>query len=241
MSSPCTTGIDAKVSLPSPKLRRGLRLTLGGESPKEQRTRAPADLLCSDATAPQTWPDPYHHETSPKPVFTAGECSEIVRVGMALSRSPASVKAGTATRRRRWVRNASVAEMARDERTDWIFAKIMAGIDAANSARWHYELLPVGRLQFIEYGSGGHYIWHVDVGPGVNITRKLSFSVQLSAPGTYWGGKLQFLNGYSRRTASKELGSLTVFPSFMLHRVKPVLRGTRYSLVGWVHGARPLR
>ncbi len=216
-------------------------MTLGRGNPQDPQTHGSVDVPCPDATPAQTWPDPYHHETSTQPVFTARECSEIVRVGLALSQSPASVKVGTATRLRRWVRNASVAEMARDQGNDWVFAKIMAGIAAANSARWHYEFLPLVKLQFIEYGLGGHYIWHVDVGPGMNITRKLSFSVQLSAPEAYWGGKLQFLNGYSKRTASNELGSITVFPSFMLHRVKPVLRGARYSLVGWVHGAVPLR
>lgn len=215
-------------------------MTLGSDNPQGLRTRGPVDLQYHDATPAQTWPDPHHHETSAQPVFTVDECSEIVRIGLALSHSPASVKTGSAARKRRWVRHASVAEMLRIEKNDWIFQKIMAELDVVNSARWHYELLPLERLQFIEYGRAGHYIWHVDVGPGLNITRKLSFSVQLSPPGAYWGGKLQFLNGYSKRTASNQLGSMTVFPSFMLHRVKPVLWGKRYSLVGWVHGARPL-
>ena len=31
----------------------------------------------------------------------------------------------------------------------------------------------------------------------------------------------------------KKKGSIIVFPSFVWHRVKPVTKGTRYSLVAW--------
>jgi PKHD-type hydroxylase len=33
-------------------------------------------------------------------------------------------------------------------------------------------------------------------------------------------------------------GTFLVFPSFMLHRVTPVTRGTRWSLVAWFGGKR---
>jgi PKHD-type hydroxylase len=189
---------------------------------------------------PKTWPDPCHHETS-EAIFTPEECSKIIRIGSSLSASRASV-VGTdrGKKTRPWVRNARVVHLEHDERTNWIFHGILAAIATANSTHWHYKLKPIKQLEFTEYRRGGHYIWHADLGPGQNITRKLSFSVQLSAPTTYTGGKLQFLHGYSRRSASCGLGSITIFPSFMLHRVKPVLLGKRYALVGWVHGVAPL-
>ena len=34
----------------------------------------------------------------------------------------------------------------------------------------------------------------------------------------------------------RNVGSLVVFPSFLYHRVKPVTKGTRYSLVIWYSG-----
>ena len=37
---------------------------------------------------------------------------------------------------------------------------------------------------------------------------------------------------------AKIKGSVTIFPSFVWHRVKPVTAGTRYSLVNW-HQGRP--
>ena len=36
----------------------------------------------------------------------------------------------------------------------------------------------------------------------------------------------------------KTRGTFIAFPSFVLHRVTPVTRGTRWSLVAWILGAR---
>jgi PKHD-type hydroxylase len=190
---------------------------------------------------PETWPGPYRHETPAKALFTPEECSKIIRTGLDLSLSRATVVIDGASKTRLRARNSRISRILHDESTDWIFQTIATAIAEANSARWHYEIEQIERLQFTEYGLGAHYDWHVDVGPGKNITRKLSFSVQLSARATYFGGQLQFRRGRFRRTASYALGSITIFPSFMPHRVSPLFFGKRYSLVGWVHGAEPLR
>ena len=34
----------------------------------------------------------------------------------------------------------------------------------------------------------------------------------------------------------KEQGKLILFPSYVLHEVKPVTKGERYSLVAWITG-----
>ena len=45
--------------------------------------------------------------------------------------------------------------------------------------------------------------------------------------------------GYETMQAlDKSRGAFITFPSFMLHRVTPVTRGTRWSLVAWVLGTR---
>lgn len=190
---------------------------------------------------PETWPYPCAHETVDA-IFTSAECKEITRVGTKASLARAGViKNNGVITLQPLIRHVRIARMEHDESTDWIFKTIYAAIERANSARWHYELKFIDRIDFAEYSLGGHYLWHTDVGPGRNITRKLSFSVQLSAPTAYLGGKLQFLTGYLRRTASRSCGSITIFPSFMIHRVKPVLYGRRYALVGWIKGDAPLR
>ena len=79
---------------------------------------------------------------------------------------------------------------------------------------------------------------HMDSTFGYNLKtedRKISFSIQLSDPDDYEGGEL-LLNHGNDCVVSKTKGSMTLFPSFTVHEVKPVTKGIRYSLVGWVVG-----
>lgn len=126
-------------------------------------------------------------------------------------------------------------------------------LTAAVSGIGHYSygfdvtgLSAADPMYVMRYTAGDHFAWHVDNGingPPMG-SRKLSFSVQLSHPGDYDGGDLEFAT-YSH-TYNQEIpgpsqvlrqrGNLIVFPSFMLHRVTPVTRGERFAIVGWIHG-----
>ena len=66
-----------------------------------------------------------------------------------------------------------------------------------------------------------------------HLARKLS--LELTDPAEYDGGQLQLNNGHDMDTEQIR-GRLFAFPSFMLHRVTPVTRGTRCSLVSWIGG-----
>ncbi len=89
-------------------------------------------------------------------------------------------------------------------------------------------------LQYTVYGPGERFDWHMDLGPGPTSARKLSMTVQLSPPDDYAGGDLEFVG--NRHAAERELGAATIFPAYVGHRVTPVERGTRRSLVAWVYG-----
>jgi PKHD-type hydroxylase len=91
-------------------------------------------------------------------------------------------------------------------------------------------------LQFTEYGAGQFFEWHMDTGRDESSLRKLSATIQLSDPGDYDGGMLEFI-GLGAQEESRQRGSVTVFPSYMAHRVTPVTRGIRRSLVAWATGA----
>jgi predicted 2-oxoglutarate/Fe(II)-dependent dioxygenase YbiX len=52
----------------------------------------------------------------------------------------------------------------------------------------------------------------------------------------YDGGEL--LYGNASKKLDRTRGAFIIFPSFMLHRVTPVMRGTRWSLVASIHGKR---
>ena len=92
-------------------------------------------------------------------------------------------------------------------------------------------------IQFTEYDSAydGYYDWHIDTGgKELSSNRKLSMSVQLSDPSEYEGGELQVVK--ETNVLKKNRGSAFIFPSYLLHRVTPVTKGTRYSLVCWISG-----
>jgi PKHD-type hydroxylase len=66
--------------------------------------------------------------------------------------------------------------------------------------------------------------------------RKLSLVLQLSDPSEYEGGELQTMSGPNHCAVDRQKGLIAAFPSYMLHRVTPVTKGTRYSLVVWICG-----
>ncbi len=94
-------------------------------------------------------------------------------------------------------------------------------------------------MQYTVYGpEGEHYDWHVDSGPGNIAPRKLSMVLQLSDPSEYDGGDLELMYGNAPFVTKKERGLVYAFPGYMLHRVTPVTRGTRRTIVVWVAGPR---
>jgi PKHD-type hydroxylase len=78
-----------------------------------------------------------------------------------------------------------------------------------------------------------HLREHIDVGP-VHPLRKLAFSVLLTDPAQFRGGDL-VISGRPFEPARVQ-GVLTVFPSFIAHRVAPIEEGERQVIVGWVLG-----
>jgi len=121
----------------------------------------------------------------------------------------------------------------------WIYEKLAGMIQEANDVLWHFDLGEMEEMiQYtIYYEDGGHYDYHLDVGPGYPLNqRKISITVQLTGPDDYEGGDFEILRGGSPESLPKKKGCVLVFPSYILHRVKPVTKGTRKSLVLWVGG-----
>jgi PKHD-type hydroxylase len=91
-------------------------------------------------------------------------------------------------------------------------------------------------IQYTVYYSNdeGYYDWHLDMG-STKAKRKLSLVCQLSDPSEYEGGELQMNTG-NIITVEKKKGTVILFPSYILHRVTPVTKGVRRSLVLWIEG-----
>tara|TARA_R110000787_G_scaffold62858_2_gene141919 strand:+ start:1279 stop:1917 length:639 start_codon:yes stop_codon:yes gene_type:complete len=136
----------------------------------------------------------------------------------------------------------------------WIYQLIWPYMEEANEhANWKFDIKAVEAIQLTRYKKGGFCGFHGD-GRSDHLSaynlpkneffhgkvRKLSMSILLNDD--YEGGAFQFAQLVDRGESVTptpglyKAGSIIVFPSFMIHRVQPVTKGTRYSLVSWFLG-----
>jgi len=123
--------------------------------------------------------------------------------------------------------------------TLWLYDRLGWIVRKLNSNFYNFDLYGfVEHFQYTIYEQtfDGHYTWHIDSGKGHGLPRKLSLVLQLSSLDEYEGGDLEIMNSSEPQQVRKEKGLITLFPSYTLHRVTPVTKGTRKSLVVWIAG-----
>lgn len=138
------------------------------------------------------------------------------------------------------VRITRTAWLAPNKETGWVYERMQAVIQGANEQFHNFELNGFAEdFQYTVYHGteGGHYDWHMDL-TTQQYPRKLSMSVQLSDPDDYEGCDLQFYGSRQLETAPRTRGAAIIFPAYIMHRVTPVISGTRKSLVAWAAGPR---
>ena len=147
---------------------------------------------------------------------------------------------------------------------NWIYKELHPYVYQANKqAGWNFDWERSESCQFTKYKLNQYYDWHCDGWdkpykrdnlnhPEHGRVRKLSMTCHLTDGSEYTGGELEFdFRNYDphmrdelkHKIQCKEIlpkGSIIVFPSFVWHRVKPVTKGVRYSLVVW-HLGKPFK
>lgn len=165
-------------------------------------------------------------------VFTPNECSQLI-ADFTPHLKPASVETLDPAQSVS-IRKSSAVFVFPNASTKWVFERLSKAIHEVNDAVYGFDVSEFREgFQFTRYEIGEYYAPHFDIGPGKLAERKLSLTVQLSAPDEYTGGELVIYPGF---VAAKDLGTMTVFPSFMCHDVRAVKTGVRYSLVSWLAG-----
>tara|TARA_B100000902_G_C27256621_1_gene888218 strand:- start:522 stop:1151 length:630 start_codon:yes stop_codon:yes gene_type:complete len=134
----------------------------------------------------------------------------------------------------------------------WVYDLIWPYMIRANEdAGWKYDITSAESTQITRYKKGGFYNFHTD-GSCCHLSkynnpenaffhdkvRKLSMIILLND--SFEGGQFEFAS-YSKEDCTitpieMKRGYVVVFPSHMEHRVAPVTKGTRYSLVCWFLG-----
>ena len=173
-----------------------------------------------------------------QPIFTPQQCQLVINKGMSLKKEPASVgmnkPGGGVDPKKRittisWIPFKEMPEMYRD------IEKTML---QANNNHFGFDGMRLTEIaQFTHYLTGGFYNWHMDndvLGKFQPPVRKISMTLLLSDPSTFEGGELEFM--HEGRTAKLKQGQAIFFASWLQHRVKPVTKGERKSLVMWFGG-----
>ena len=135
------------------------------------------------------------------------------------------------------VRRSNIDWLANTPDTVWVFEKLATVAAKINAQYYNFDLTGFGEpLQLTHYDQSEHgmYGWHQDFGGG--ISRKLSMAMQLTDPSEYEGGNLEVMTSAKPQAIRKQRGLIAIFPSYIVHQVTPVVKGSRQSLVAWVSG-----
>jgi PKHD-type hydroxylase len=176
------------------------------------------------------------------PLFTPEQCQMIIDAGRRQPPQKAQVGmgkpgAGTDTNKRvttiSWLPFDKMKEMYND---------INKFIQRANLNHFGFEDIQITeQAQFTEYPEGGFYDWHMDCDVAMAHeppVRKISMTLLLSHENEFEGGDLELMA--PGKFAKLKQGHAVIFASFLNHRVAPVTRGVRQSLVMWF-GGKPFK
>jgi len=116
--------------------------------------------------------------------------------------------------------------------TQWIYIKVAKLFTT-------YLVETLQSFQYSIYKETGHYKWHKDTGTADEMQRArvATAILQLSEPEDYMGGILEVKLPRSLTSrvikVEKERGMVSIFPAGWKHRVTPVTKGIRKTLVMW--------
>jgi len=162
--------------------------------------------------------------------FTPTECETLIAVGLRLPALPGLP-----------VRSVGIDTLG----LEWFWPRVGDLVTLANTRYFQYDLSRMAEdFQLVSYQESVDLplsAWHSDFGAGRASLRKLSVFIDLSPRESYDGGAVEFHTGPRGATSTREQGSMLLFPSFVMHRVTPVTRGTKFALIGWAHGQTSFR
>ena len=168
---------------------------------------------------------------------SAAECESLIALCQAAPMKDAGLVRQTTAPQ---IRRAEVSWRDDLPEAAWVMGHMMRLVAQANREAFGFDLTEFAESpQVARYGAEreGHFDWHSDIGAGaLAAKRKLTIVVQLSEPQDYENGTLELQPDSNIRQTPRDQGTAILFPSFALHRVTPVTKGTRWSLTLWSHG-----
>ena len=175
-----------------------------------------------------------------QPIFTPKQCQMIIDAG----RSQPKIKAKVGEDK--GVKGGVLNTKTRTSHISWIpfnnmtemYIDIEKVMKTTNGNHFGFDGMQITEMaQYTEYPEGGFYDWHID--NDVNfahepVVRKISMTLLLSPDNEFEGGDLELMK--EGQSVKLKQGQAVFFASFVRHRVAPVTRGNRKSLVMWFGG-----
>ena len=116
----------------------------------------------------------------------------------------------------------------------WLYSIVNELTMAVNAEHYRFDITGVQQLQILKYNPLQQFWWHYDTFTGSD--RKMTMVVNLSEPTEYLGGGLQVKADLVNGRFISEQGAGTWFPSYIEHRARAPIWGTRWVLVAWFTG-----
>jgi PKHD-type hydroxylase len=173
--------------------------------------------------------------------LTEDQINYLINLNNVADTIPAEIGTGENANINKNIRSTKISwvNLTHENKEIWdVFSKVIAEV---NSRYFHFDLTgfyePM-QLSIYTAQDNGHYDWHIDMFMGnKSVPRKLSMVLMLSDPAEFEGGDL-LLKSDSDKYSKLEMikGRAWFFPSYMLHKVTPVTKGIRKTIVLWVGG-----
>ena len=167
-------------------------------------------------------------------IFTPKLCQEIIDLSKTLEQEKGTVNQSLKTQD--IIRQSTISWIPFDKMQP-VYNDINDFIQTINRNHFGFENVQITeQAQVSSYSKGQFYEWHTDT-RNTMITeppvRKLSMSLLLNDPSEFEGGDLEIAN---ETLLPMKQGHATIFASFLQHRVTPITKGVRKSLVMWFGG-----
>ena len=169
------------------------------------------------------------------PLFTPKLCQEIIDLSKTLEKEKGGVFLEKGDKLNK-IRKSNISWIDFDKMQP-VYNDINTFIQKINRNHFGFsEIQITEKAQVSEYSKGGFYGWHTDTLIDMDKeppVRKLSMTLLLNDPNEFEGGHLEIAN---KTMPPMKQGHATIFASFLQHRITPVTRGLRKSLVMWFSG-----
>lgn len=126
------------------------------------------------------------------------------------------------------------------EANKWIFARITGITQQINRDFYNYDLTKIDYIEIQKHCDTDHHPYpkKLDIMENTTLSRKLTVSIVLSDTDEFQGGDHIIYEAELPDLLKREKSCAIFFPSWTIHQITPVTKGTRYSLNTWISGPR---